>query len=220
MKRAILLGVSKDTTAVLFDVFAEVYSFEGFDVYPNIPLEIIPSLPIKIIDYKIMPLNAVINSSEEVFFGVATPGNKRSVFNYFLNNQNINSQRYRTVIHNTCYISQAAKIDNGVFVGPKVVVAAQSYVGFGVFIKRGSTIGHHNVIGAFTDINPGVTLSGKVTIGESCIIGSGSTIIDNVSIGANTVIGAGSVVVRDIPANSIAYGNPCIVIRENIRIQN
>ena len=30
----------------------------------------------------------------------------------------------------------------------------------------------------------------------------------------NTVIGAGSVVTKDIPANVVAYGTPCKVIRE------
>ncbi len=34
-----------------------------------------------------------------------------------------------------------------------------------------------------------------------------------VSIGDNCTIGAGSVVTRDIPANSIAVGNPCRVIK-------
>lgn len=34
-----------------------------------------------------------------------------------------------------------------------------------------------------------------------------------VTIGKNSVIGAGSVVVKDIPANSIAVGNPCRVIK-------
>jgi len=33
-------------------------------------------------------------------------------------------------------------------------------------------------------------------------------------IGSNAVIGAGSIVTSDIPANSIAVGNPCKVIRE------
>lgn len=35
-----------------------------------------------------------------------------------------------------------------------------------------------------------------------------------VTIGDNTVIGAGSVVTKDIPANVVAYGTPCKVIRE------
>ena len=36
-----------------------------------------------------------------------------------------------------------------------------------------------------------------------------------VTIGDNVVIGAGSIVTKDIPSNMVAYGNPCLVIREN-----
>ena len=37
---------------------------------------------------------------------------------------------------------------------------------------------------------------------------------DTITIGDNTVIGAGSVVTKDIPANVVAVGNPCRVLRE------
>lgn len=53
-----------------------------------------------------------------------------------------------------------------------------------------------------------------VTIGDNCWIGAGSVICPGVTIGENTVIGAGSVVTKDIPANVVAAGNPCKVIRE------
>lgn len=45
-------------------------------------------------------------------------------------------------------------------------------------------------------------------------IGSNAAILPGVSIGDNTVIGAGSVVTKDIPANVVAVGNPCRVLRE------
>jgi galactoside O-acetyltransferase len=38
-------------------------------------------------------------------------------------------------------------------------------------------------------------------------------VLPGVSIGDNSVIGAGSVVTKDIPANVVAYGNPCKVVR-------
>ena len=38
--------------------------------------------------------------------------------------------------------------------------------------------------------------------------------LPGVTIGDNTVVGAGSVVVHDLPANVVAVGNPCKVIRE------
>ena len=40
------------------------------------------------------------------------------------------------------------------------------------------------------------------------------TILAGVTIGDNVTIGAGSVVVHDIPANCIAVGNPCRVIKK------
>ena len=53
-----------------------------------------------------------------------------------------------------------------------------------------------------------------VTIGNNVWIGAGSVILPGVTIGENTVIGAGSVVTKDIPANVVAVGNPCRVMRE------
>ena len=47
-----------------------------------------------------------------------------------------------------------------------------------------------------------------------CGLGHKVCVLPGVTIGDNTVIGAGSVVNRDIPANVIAAGNPCRVIRE------
>ena len=53
-----------------------------------------------------------------------------------------------------------------------------------------------------------------VHIGKNCWIGAGVVIVPGINIGDNTVIGAGSIVTKDIPANSVAVGNPCRVIRE------
>lgn len=61
------------------------------------------------------------------------------------------------------------------------------------------------------------TLAALVTIGNHVWIGGGVVILPGVTIGDNVVIGAGSVVTKDIPPNTIAYGNPCRVIKENKR---
>lgn len=53
-----------------------------------------------------------------------------------------------------------------------------------------------------------------VHIGENVWVGAGAVILPGVSIGDNSVIGAGSVVTKDIPANVVAVGNPCRVLRE------
>ena len=52
-----------------------------------------------------------------------------------------------------------------------------------------------------------------VTIGNSVWIGGNVTILPGVTIGDNTVVGAGSVVTKPLPANVVAAGNPCKVIK-------
>ena len=53
-----------------------------------------------------------------------------------------------------------------------------------------------------------------VTIGNNVWIGGSVTILAGVTIGDNCTIGAGSVVTRDIPANSVAVGNPARVVKQ------
>ena len=52
-----------------------------------------------------------------------------------------------------------------------------------------------------------------VHIGDNVWIGAGAVILPGVHIGENSVVGAGSVVTKDIPANAVAVGNPCRVVR-------
>ncbi|MBI6527881.1 sugar O-acetyltransferase [Proteus vulgaris] len=53
-----------------------------------------------------------------------------------------------------------------------------------------------------------------IIIGNSVWLGAGCIILPGVTIGDNCVIGAGSVVTKSIPANCVAVGNPCRVIRQ------
>ncbi|MDD3237148.1 MAG: sugar O-acetyltransferase [Candidatus Gastranaerophilales bacterium] len=87
------------------------------------------------------------------------------------------------------------------------------------------TIGDYTLIGSgvqfCTPMHPidpisrrsGVEYANPITIGKDCWIGSGAIILHGVTIGDGTTIGAGSIVTKDIPANSIAVGNPCKVIK-------
>ena len=53
-----------------------------------------------------------------------------------------------------------------------------------------------------------------VKIEDGVWIGGGAILLPGVIIGRNSVIGAGSVVTRSIPANCVAVGNPCRVIKQ------
>ena len=53
-----------------------------------------------------------------------------------------------------------------------------------------------------------------IHIGKNCWLGAGVIVLPGVTIGDNTVVGAGSVVTKDLPANVVAVGCPCRVLRE------
>ncbi|OUJ70874.1 sugar O-acetyltransferase [Hymenobacter crusticola] len=87
-------------------------------------------------------------------------------------------------------------IGDDVFVAPNVVI---------------STAGHPVEAGPRV---AGWEFAKPITIGSKVWLGTGVLVMPGVTIGDNAVIGAGSVVTRSIPANSVAVGNPCRVIRE------
>ena len=74
--------------------------------------------------------------------------------------------------------------------------------------------GRHVHFGKSVYANFNLTMVDDTHIGRNCWIGAGVIIVPGITIEDNTVIGAGSVVTKDIPANSVAVGNPCRVIRE------
>lgn len=61
--------------------------------------------------------------------------------------------------------------------------------------------------------NRGLEYARPISVGHNVWIGANVCVLPGVTIGDNCVIGAGSVVVKDIPANSMAAGNPCKVIK-------
>ena len=87
-------------------------------------------------------------------------------------------------------------IGNNVFIAPNVAIYT---AGHPVHYEMRNTMLEYGI---------------PVTIGDNCWIGGNVVICPGVSIGEGSVIGAGAVVTKDIPANVIAAGNPCRVIRE------
>lgn len=107
------------------------------------------------------------------------------------------------------------------------------HLGKGVYANFNLTLvdDTHIYIGDYTMIGPNVTIATAghpifpqlrqqglqfnmpVHIGKNCWLGAGVIVLPGVNIGDNSVIGAGSIVTRDIPANVVAVGNPCRVMR-------
>lgn len=85
-----------------------------------------------------------------------------------------------------------------------------------LFYPENITIGKNSVVGYNATLLTHEYLVdeyriGKINIGNNTMIGANVTILPGVTIGDNVLVGAGSVVSKDIPSNSLAYGNPLII---------
>lgn len=99
--------------------------------------------------------------------------------------------------HNACFLDCGGiRIGNHVLIGPNVSIYTPEHA-FDPELRR-----------------MGYEISYPVTIEDDVWIGGSVSIVGGITIGKNTIIGAGSVVTHDIPANVIAVGNPCTVLRE------
>ena len=94
-----------------------------------------------------------------------------------------------------------------------ILDAAKVEIGDNVFIAPNCNIYTASHPVDTVQRNKGLEYANKVKIGNNVWIGGNVTILPGVTIGDNSTIGAGSVVTKDIPANVVAYGNPCRVAK-------
>jgi acetyltransferase-like isoleucine patch superfamily enzyme len=108
-------------------------------------------------------------------------------------------------------------IGDNTYVGPHSVLGAgahleiESEVTLGAYVQLLAE--NHRFADPQLPINEqGVSRRG-ITVEHGCWLGNGVIVLDGVRIGARSIIGAGSIVTRDIPADSVAAGNPARVLR-------
>lgn len=119
-----------------------------------------------------------------------------------------------SLIHPTAVVAAETHIASGSQILALSHVAVGSSIGRQTIINHRVNVDHECRIGDGVHLAPGVTLAGEVVIANNATVFTGACIAPRVQIGEGAVIGAGSVVLNDIPAYSLAYGNPAKVIRK------
>lgn len=114
------------------------------------------------------------------------------------------------VIGSNCNICAHVLIENHVVVGNNVTIKSGVQLWDGVYVEDNVFIGPNvtftNDLVPRSKIYPQDFLETRLKKG--CSIGANSTIIAGVVIGDFALIGAGSVVTKNVPANTVWYGNP------------
>lgn len=113
-------------------------------------------------------------------------------------------------IGENCNICAGVLIENDVKVGNNVTVKSGVQLWDGVTIEDNVFIGPN---ATFTnDLLPRSKVHpetfGRTTVRKGASIGANATIVTGVEIGEWAMIGAGSVITKDVPANTLWYGNP------------
>lgn len=146
---------------------------------------------------------------DDFFIGIGDNITRQKIQQYFTFEQ----VQPINAIHPSAIISLSASVGgSGVMIAPGVIINALAKIANGVICNTSCIIEHECEIGEFTHIAPGAILCGNVSVGTQSFIGAGSVVRQGIRIGSNVFIGAGSVVVKDVPNNSIIFGNPAKII--------
>lgn len=219
-----VLGCVPSVLNILLELANDSIGIENFRIINNIPLDSLKDfIPLNGFTVDFVESNETIKApNPQGIFALSVVGtqSKEIVYNHFKKLFQMENKQFTNLIHPKSYVSRSVQLNYGLQLEPLSAIASCTTIGFGVNIKRNCSIGHHCELEDFVTINPGVTLSGSVKIGKKTMIGSGTSVKDGISIGENSVIGVGSVVIKDIPNNCIAFGNPCVVQRMNIKKEN
>jgi len=93
------------------------------------------------------------------------------------------------------------------------IISNSVTIGIGCILYYNAILTHNCKVGDFVEISPAAILLGRCTVGSYTQIGANATILPDITVGSNVVIGAGAMVNKNVPDNSVVYGNPAKIIR-------
>ncbi len=142
--------------------------------------------------------------SNSFFISIGLNKKRQEIAKYILKNNGsiINA------INSRSSISKSARIGLGNFIGENAIINSFSTIENYTIINTSSVVEHECIIENGAQLGPGSVICGNVRVKKGAFIGANSTVKQNLIIGANSIIGAGSVITKNVPDNSILYGNP------------
>jgi acetyltransferase-like isoleucine patch superfamily enzyme len=176
---------------------------DGYQVDPGVTLGYLSARRIANIMLRIGP-GARIRSGTVIYAGSTIGAGLETGHNVVVREENVIGDNLS--IWNNSTIDYGCTIGDGVKIHCNVYVAQFTTLEDEVFLAPGVTIAN--------DPHPvcGLCMRGP-TIKRGARIGVNVTLLSHITIGEGALIGAGSVVTNDIPAHSVAYGNPARLLK-------
>jgi sugar O-acyltransferase (sialic acid O-acetyltransferase NeuD family) len=116
--------------------------------------------------------------------------------------------RLATVVHPTAWVAGSAELGQGVVIAPFAFVGPNTRVGDLSILNTYASIGHDTTVGRCCVLSPYAVCNGRVTLEDEVFLATHATVTPRRRVGQGAVVSANSVVLRDVPAGSIAHGNP------------
>jgi len=141
---------------------------------------------------------------ESFLLAVGAPAARARVAARFL----AQGARFETIIHPKAYVSSTAKIGAGCIIAPFATVGACATIGDFSQVHFYASAAHDSVIGQYSALSPYSVVNGGGHLGEGVFLGTRATVNPIKSVGSYSRVAAGAVVYLDVPAWSLAAGNP------------
>jgi sugar O-acyltransferase (sialic acid O-acetyltransferase NeuD family) len=129
-------------------------------------------------------------------------------------NQTIPGFQWATLVHPSATIGKNVQLGSGAVVMAGAILQINSILGKHCLVNTGAILDHDTSLGDYSSVAPGAVLGGRASLGRSSAVGLGAHVHHSVSIGEHSIVGGASLVNQNIPANVVAFGVPCKVIRE------
>lgn len=110
------------------------------------------------------------------------------------------------IIDCTAMIAEDVVLEEGIFIGKRVVVNANTVIKRMCIINTGAIIEHDCYLDEYSHIAVGGILCGGVSVGARTLVGANATVIQNIKVGNDVIVGAGTVITKNLKDRVVKYG--------------
>ena len=113
-----------------------------------------------------------------------------------------------SVIHPAAWIAPSATLGDGCIVAPGAFIGVDAQIGRNVVVNALVSVGHDCTVGDDSSLSPHAALSGNSHVGEAVLLGTHATLMPGIAVGEGSRVAVAACVSTDLPAGSLAAGNP------------